>query len=198
MAANHSNDDEIEMPSFGSQTVFNSVVTNKRTIQSDLDYFPVIPYPPNEFVLKDYLDFFIDLKSDVEIDNIFFHSDQDVLLKISQIMWKEEVKYKGIINIMGGFHILLNPPVNLNILYKKHGLLGLRGWWVKSEIIVYGSIDKAVEGQHYSRGTRLHEQTFEVPVHFKYKSLEKNFQLNFISKVKKLREETTHGNLLAL
>ena len=75
MAANHSNDDEIEMPSFGSQTVFNSMVTNKRTIQSDLDYFPVIPYPPNEFVLKDYLDFFIDLRSDVEIDNIFFNSD---------------------------------------------------------------------------------------------------------------------------
>ena len=32
MAANHSNDDEIEMPPFGSWTVFNSVVTDKRTI----------------------------------------------------------------------------------------------------------------------------------------------------------------------
>ena len=42
MAANHSNDDEIEMPPLGSWIVFNSMVTNKRTIQSDLDYFPVI------------------------------------------------------------------------------------------------------------------------------------------------------------
>ena len=41
LAANHSNDDEIEMPSFGSWTVFNSMVTDKRTIQSDIDYFPV-------------------------------------------------------------------------------------------------------------------------------------------------------------
>ena len=57
MAANHSNDDEIEMPPFGSWTVFNSVVTDKRTIQYDLDYFPVIPYPPNESDLKDYLNF---------------------------------------------------------------------------------------------------------------------------------------------
>ena len=40
MTANHSNDDEIEMSSFGSWTVSNSVVTDKHTIQSDLEYFP--------------------------------------------------------------------------------------------------------------------------------------------------------------
>ena len=78
MAAKHSNDDEIEVPPFGSQTVFNSMVIDKCTIQSDLDDFLVIPYAPNEFVLKDYLDFFIDLKSDFEIDNVFCHSDQDM------------------------------------------------------------------------------------------------------------------------
>ena len=54
------------------------MVTDKRTIQSDLDYFPVIPYPPNESVLKDYLDFLIDLKNDLEIDNRFCYSDQDI------------------------------------------------------------------------------------------------------------------------
>ena len=47
-------------------------------------------------------------------------------------------------------------------------------------------------------GTRLHKQTFEALVRFKCKSLEKDFRLNFISKVKKLREETTHANLLVL
>ena len=99
------------------------MVTDKRTIQSDLDYFPVIPYPPNESVLKYYLDFLIDLKNDLEIDNRFCYSDQDVFYKISQIIRTEGDKYSGIINIMGGFHILL---VNLKILYKKYGLLGLR------------------------------------------------------------------------
>ena len=126
MADNHSNDGEIEMPSLGLWSVFNSTVTDKRTIQtiqSDLNYFPLIPYAPNESVLKDYLDFLIDLKSDLEIDNIFCYSDQDVFYKISQIMWKEGDKYKGIINIMGGFHIVL---VNLKILYKI-SLLDLRG-----------------------------------------------------------------------
>ena len=47
--------------------------------------------------------------------------------------------------------------VNLKILYKKYGLLGLRGWWVKSKIIADGSINKALEGQHDSRGSRLHK-----------------------------------------
>ena len=56
---------------------------------------------------------------------------------------------------------------------------------------------KARGTRHYSRGTRLHKQTFEALVRFKRKSLEKDFQLNFTSKVKELREETTHANLLA-
>ena len=47
-------------------------------------------------------------------------------------------------------------------------------------------------------GTRLHKQTFEALVRFKLKSLEKDFQLNFISKVEKLRKERMHANLLAL
>ena len=102
-------------------------------------------------------------------------------------MWKEWHKYKGIINIMDGFHILF---VNLTILYKKYGLLDLREWWVKSKITAHGSVDKAVEGWHYSRGTRLHKQTFEAIVHFKCKSLQKDFQLNFIGKVKKQHMET--------
>ena len=45
MTDNHSNNDEIETPPFGSWTVFNSMLTDKRTIQSDLDYFPVNTLP---------------------------------------------------------------------------------------------------------------------------------------------------------
>ena len=71
MVANHSNDDEIEMSPLRSSTVFNSMVTDNRAIQSDLHYFLVILYPSNESVLKDYLDFLFDLKSGVKVDNIF-------------------------------------------------------------------------------------------------------------------------------
>ena len=96
---------------------------------------------------------------------------------------------------MGGFHILL---VNLKILYKKYGLFSLKGWWIKSKIIEDESVDKTLEGRNYSTGTPIHKQTFEALVRLKCKSFKKDFQLNFTSKVKKLREETTHGNLLAL
>ena len=58
-------------------------------------------------------------------------------------MWKEGDKYKVIMNIMVGFHILL---VNLKILYKKYGLLDLRGLYVKTKVIADGSIDKTLEG----------------------------------------------------
>ena len=152
MTANHINDDEIEMPFFGSWTVFNSMVADKCTIQSNLDYFPVIPYPPNESVHKDYPELFIDVKSDLEIDDIFCHSDQDVFYKITQIMWKEGDKYKGIINIMDSFHIFL---VTLNFLYRKYGLLGLREWWVKTRIMADGSTNKVLEGRHISKLLKL-------------------------------------------
>ena len=96
---------------------------------------------------------------------------------------------------MGSFHILL---VNSKILYKRYGFPGLRLWWVKSKIIGNGSVDNTLKRRHYSRRIGLHKQTFEVLVCFKFKSLEKDFQMNFISKVKKLREETTYASLLAL
>ena len=77
-------------------------------------------------------------------------------------------------------------------------MVGLRGWWVKSKIIADGSIDKALERRHYSRGMLLHKQTFEALFRFKRKLLEKESRLSFISKVKKLREEAMYANLPSL
>ena len=87
--------------------------------------------------------------------------------KIPQMVWKERDKYKGIINIMGGFHIFL---VNLQILYKECGLLGLIGWWVKLKMIADGSVKKALDEWHCSRGMQSHKKTFRALVHFKCKS----------------------------
>ena len=43
MAANYTADDGIEMPPLGSWTVFNSMTTDKRTVQSDLDLDHIHP-----------------------------------------------------------------------------------------------------------------------------------------------------------
>ena len=40
---------------------------------------PVISQPPSDSVCKYYLDFLLNLKSDLKINHIFCHSDQDVL-----------------------------------------------------------------------------------------------------------------------
>ena len=68
MAANHSNNDDIEMPPLGPWTLLSSVVTDKPTTKYDLSDFSVILYPPNESVFKDYLNLLIDFKSDLKID----------------------------------------------------------------------------------------------------------------------------------
>lgn len=75
---------------FASWTIFNSMVTKTHTEKSVLDFFPIIPYPPKESILKDYLDFLLDLKKDLDVEFIFCHSDQDVFYKMSQIVWKEK------------------------------------------------------------------------------------------------------------
>ena len=68
MAANHSNNDDIEMPPLGSWTLLSSLVTDKLTTKYDLNDFSVIHYPPNESVFKDYLNLLIDFKIDLKID----------------------------------------------------------------------------------------------------------------------------------
>ena len=111
----------LEEPSYrplGSWTVFNSKTSNVKAYKSGNGFLPVTPEPRSDRVCKCYLDFLLDLKSDLEINHIFCQSDQDVFYKISQIIWKDK-KYERVINIMGGFHILL---VKLKILYKKYNL----------------------------------------------------------------------------
>lgn len=69
MDPNHTNNDEMITTPFGSW--FCTVVDDKCNIQSDLDYIAVIPYPPNESLLKDYLDFLITSKTNLVTDSIF-------------------------------------------------------------------------------------------------------------------------------
>ena len=68
-------------------------------------------------------------------------------------MYNEGDKYKGIINIVGGLHVLL---VNLKFFFIGNMIYWvLRELWVKLKIIAS------------SRETRLCKQTFEALVHIK-------------------------------
>ena len=136
---------DLSYPPLGSWTVFNSKASNAKIHKSETGFFPVNLQPPSDDVYKFYQDFLLDLKSDLEINHIFCHSDQDVFYKISQIIWKDK-KYYSVVNIKAGFHILL---VKLKIMHKKFSLLGFQQWCLKSKVIALGSVNQAAEGKHY-------------------------------------------------
>ena len=77
------------------------------------------------------------------------------------IKWLNEGLCDKIFPLLGGFHTLL---VKLKILHKKYGLLGMKDWWVDSSVVAVGSVDKAADGKHYCRSTRVQKQSFEALV----------------------------------
>ena len=81
--------------------------------------------------------------------------------KLIMIKWLNEGLCDKIFPLLGGFHTLL---VKLKILHKKYGLLGMKDWWVDSSVVTVGSVDKAAEGKHYCRSTRVHKQSFKALV----------------------------------
>ena len=76
--------EEPSCPPLDSWTVFKSNTSYVKVYKSETEFLLVIFQPPSDSVCKCYLDFLLDLKSDLEIDYIFFHSDQDVFYKISK------------------------------------------------------------------------------------------------------------------
>lgn len=80
--------------------------------------FLVIPQSANKSVCKYYLDFLLDLKSQPYILQV------NKMCLILQIILKER-KYESVINIIGGFHILL---IKRKILFNKCNLLCMPQW----------------------------------------------------------------------
>jgi len=128
----------------GSWTAFKKEVTSKEVRKSLLKYLPVIPEPPEYHVCKNFLVRLLDLMKEVE--HIFAHSDEQVYACLAHILWKFPEVYKDFVILMGGFHQL---RVRQRILYKRHGCMGYKSWWIDAGVIASGSADKAAEGNHY-------------------------------------------------
>ena len=86
----------------------------------------------------------------LDLDCLFLHADEAVYSKLMMTEWLNEGLYDKIFPLLGGFHTLL---VKLKILHKKYGLLGMKDWWVDSNVVAVGCADKAAEGKHYCRST---------------------------------------------
>ena len=71
-----------------------------------------------------------------------------------EVLWKQKEQFKGLVVMMGGFHLLMTL---LAIIGSRFGNAGLRDIAVHSEMIAEGSIDSVLSGKHYNRGVRLHK-----------------------------------------
>ena len=118
------------------------------------------------------------------------HADEAVYSKLMIIKWLNEELYDKIFLLSGGFHTLL---VNSKILYKKYGLLRMKDWWVDSNVAALDSADKAAQGKHYCRSTRLHKQYFKALVRFRILKILENLALHdtLTGLIGKLRVDTS-------
>ena len=129
---------------------------------------------------KYYLDFWLGLKSDLEINHIFCTVIKTYFIKSPKLFGKTR-------SIMGGFHILL---IKLKILYKKYTLLCLQQWWLKSKIIAESSVNQAAEGKHCSRAIHFHKQSPECLLRFQLKKIIADLRVDVMKKVKKIFDFT--------
>eukprot|EP00794_Sanderia_malayensis_P016352 gene16352-17996_t len=153
-----------EIEPIGSWTNFMKQVTSVKTTKCKLEYLPVVPLPPSDNVIKWYMDAILQMVDDLSINHIFVHADEAINSKMVIISWMHEGRYDKIITLMGGFHTVL---VNLKVLGKKYGCIGLNSWWIDSKVIAEGSAVQAMEGRHYHRGVRLHKQSFEALLRYR-------------------------------
>jgi len=75
---------------------------------------------------------------------------------------------------MGGFHQLL---VLQKVIFKRHACIGYKKWFLDSNIIAGGSVDKAVEGRHYYRFMRVHKEPFDAIVQLRVEDITVNYSV---------------------
>ncbi len=94
-------------------------------MKSVTEYLPVIPLPPQDNIIKWYMDIVLKMLDQLEIDHIFLHADEAIDSKVLIIQWLNNGKYDQIITFLGGFNTIM---VNSKILGKKYAFLGLKEW----------------------------------------------------------------------
>ena len=153
-----SNDDHL--PLLGSWTAFRRAVSQKEHGKSVIEYLPIISQPPKYDVCKYYLDDINRIITDLELNHLFVHANEEVYARLTHIIWKHGDIYKKIFIIMGGFHQL---RVRQKTLFKRHGYLGYKEWFVDAGIIAPGSVERAFSGYHYYRYIFFHYLKLKSP-----------------------------------
>ena len=151
--------EELPINLIGSWTPFQKLVHEKQVEKSIIEYQPMIAAGPSPPVCAAYMDSLLSVISDLELDHIFTHADEDILSKLLKIKWNDPEKYGKIEPFAGGFHFI---RVIHAILYKRYSFIGLKDWFIQCGVIAEGSAEKAVKGKgnSYYRCNRLHKTGF--------------------------------------
>ena len=183
------------LPLLGSWTAFNRKVSSKEQAKSLIEYLPIINQPPKYDVCKHYLDSLNRIIDDLGAKNVFVHADEEVYSRLVHIIWKHGDIYKKAIVIMGGFHQL---RVKQKLIYKQHGCLGFKEWFVDAGIIAPGSVEKAFTGYHYYRCMRLLKESFDALIQIRVEQITDfygNMDKNLLQYLKDLRRDPSAVNL---
>ena len=100
-------------------------VNSYETTKCKLEYLPVVPMPPDDNVVKWYMDMMQEIGTDLELGHIFAHADEAINYKMLVISWIRQSSNDKIIPLISGFHTIL---VKLKILFKKYCCLGFIDW----------------------------------------------------------------------
>ena len=128
--------DKDSLEPIGSWTAFMKSVSRVKIRKAILEYLELVPLPPRDNVWKWYMDNLTKEAGLLNLECLFLYADEAVYSKLMMIKWLNEGLYEKIFPLLGGFHTLLRK---LRILQKKYGLLGMRGWWVDSQIVAVDS-----------------------------------------------------------
>ena len=87
--------------------------------------------------------------------------DQAIYSKACEIKWKEPLKFRNYLLMMGIFHLLRNY---MGVLKKRFYEAGMKDFFLQSATIAEGSIERALNGKSYNRGVRQCKIFYEASV----------------------------------
>lgn len=162
-----------------SWTGFN--IRNRSNIEIKKDtigYLPTINSPATDMAtVQEILKETMNMKIQLGLNNIVVVFDQALFAKVAEVVWKTQIKFEGIVLMMGNFHTICNL---LSIIGKMFGDAGLRDLAVESGVIAEGSIGKVLEGKQYNRGVRLNKFMYEAFMRLAWTEFVKWLEVNHI------------------
>ena len=169
-------------------TSFNIKVRNRVVVvESTISYSDTIDSPATDLkTAYEVLSRGCEIKNRLQLSAFVCVFDQAFYAKAMEVYWKHKELFKGIVIIMGGFHLLL---MLLGVIGSRFGDAGLREIAVQSDVVAEGSVDKSLNGKQYNRAVRLHKCVYEALMRLLSKEFESSVQSLPILNLEQLKLE---------